>query len=163
MKEKISLYEYLNFVLIGLIFTGCYVFICKDTELIKTIFEKIEALSLGIEVVITFILFGFIYEIGFIINRIGSIVIEPVFKNLKLIEFKNDYKLFNERKKDYPIMGELSREFALARSQISMFIILLVISLLKKQFILAVIFFLLTILFTISMRKQSKKIVDLMS
>lgn len=163
MKEKLSLYEYLNFVLIGLIFTGCCVLICKDTELIKTIFEEIKALSLGIEVVITFILFGLIYEIGFIINRIGSIVIEPVFKVLKVIKFKNDYKLFNERKKEYPIMEILSREFALARTQISMFFILVIISLLNKQFILAVIFSLFVILFTLSMRKHSKKIVDLMS
>lgn len=98
MKEKLSLYEYLNFVLIGLIFTGCCVLVLKDDEWVKTIFKEIKSLSLGIEVVITSILFGLIYEIGFIINRIGSIVIEPIFKKFKIIHFKNDYKLFNERK-----------------------------------------------------------------
>lgn len=163
MKEKLSLYEYLNFVLIGLIFTGCCVLVFRDDELIKTVFKEIRVLSLGIEVVITFILFGLIYEIGFIINRIGSIVIEPAFKKLKIIYFNNDYKLFNERKKEYPIMGILSREFALARTQISMFFILVIISLLNKQFIIAILFFLFVILFTLSMRKHSKKIVDLMS
>lgn len=163
MKEKLSLYEYLNFVLIGLIFTGCCVLVLKDDEWVKTIFKEIKSLSLGIEVVITFILFGLIYEIGFIINRIGSIVIEPIFKKIKIIHFKNDYKLFNERKKQYPIMEVLSREFALARTQISMFFILLVVSLLKQQFILSGVFFLLVLLFTLSMRKHSKKIVDLMS
>ena len=154
MKEKLSLYEYLNFVLIGLIFTGCCVLVLKDDEWVKTIFKEIKSLSLGIEVVITSILFGLIYEIGFIINRIGSIVIEPIFKK---------FKIFNERKKQYPIMEVLSREFALARTQISMFFILLVVSLLKQQFILSGVFFLLVLLFTLSMRKHSKKIVDLMS
>ncbi|MDE5985471.1 MAG: hypothetical protein K2H13_09480 [Eubacterium sp.] len=163
MKEKLSLYEYLNFVLIGLIFTGCCVLVFKDDELIKTIFKEIKTLSLGIEVVITFILFGLIYEIGFIINRLGSILIEPIFKKLKIIHFNNDYKLFNERKKEYPIMEVLSREFALSRTQISLFFILMVISLLNKQFIIAVVFFLFVILFTLSMRKHSKKIVDFMS
>lgn len=163
MKEKLSLYEYLNFVLIGLIFTGCCVLVFRDDELIKTVFKEIKVLSLGIEVVITFILFGLIYEIGFIINRIGSIVIEPAFKKFKIIHFNNDYKLFNERKKEYPIMEMLSREFALARTQISMFFILVIISLLNKQFIIAVVFLLFVILFALSMRKHSKKIVDLMS
>ena len=72
-------------------------------------------------------------------------------------------QIFNERKKQYPIMEVLSREFALARTQISMFFILLVVSLLKQQFILSGVFFLLVLLFTLSMRKHSKKIVDLMS
>lgn len=62
---------------------------------------------IGIEVVITFILFGLIYEIGFIINRIGSIVIEPIFKKFKIIHFKNDYKLFNERKKTISDYGSI--------------------------------------------------------
>lgn len=88
MKEKLSLYEYLNFVLIGLIFTGCCVLVLKDDEWVKTIFKEIKSLSLGIEVVITSILFGLIYEIGFIINRIGSIVIEPIFKKFKIIKIK---------------------------------------------------------------------------
>lgn len=163
MKEKLSLYEYLNFVLIGLIFAGCCVLICKDTEMIKTIFEEIKALSLGIEVVITFILFGLIYEIGFIINRIGSIMIEPILKKLKLVYFIDDYVLFNKRKKEYPIMNTLSREFALARTQISMFLILLLISLIEKQYLFTIVFALLIILFTLSMRKHSKKIVNLMN
>lgn len=60
-------------------------------------------------------------------------------------------------------MEVLSREFALARTQISMSFILLVVSLLKQQFILSGVFFLLVLLFTLSMRKHSKKIVDLMS
>lgn len=60
-------------------------------------------------------------------------------------------------------MEVLSREFALARTQISMFFILLVVSLLKQQFILSGVFFLLVLLFTLSMRKHSKKIVNLMS
>ena len=60
-------------------------------------------------------------------------------------------------------MEVLSLEFALARTQISMFFILLVVSLLKQQFILSGVFFLLVLLFTLSMRKHSKKIVNLMS
>lgn len=47
MKEKLSLYEYLNFVLIGLIFTGCCVLVFRDDELIKTVFKEIKVLSLG--------------------------------------------------------------------------------------------------------------------
>lgn len=163
MKEKLSLYEYLNFVLIGLIFTSCCVLVFRYDELVKTVFKGIQFFSLGIEVVITFALFGLIYEIGFIINRIGSIIIEPIFKKFKIINFNNDYKLFNERKREYPIMEVLSREFALARTQVSMFFILVVISLFNKQFIIAIVFFLFVILFTLSMRKHSKKIVDLMS
>ena len=75
-------------MLIGLIFTGCCVLVLKDDEWVKTIFKEIKSLSLGIEVVITSILFGLIYEIGFIINRIGSIVIEPIFKKFKIIKIK---------------------------------------------------------------------------
>ena len=163
MKPKFSIYQYLNFILTGLIFSGCTIIVFSKSIDNVTIIKSISDLSLGIETIIMFIMIGIIYEFGLIINRIGSILIEPVYKKLHFVKFNDDYKKFNEAKKDYPILDVLSREYALSRTQISLYLILAILSIIKHQWILLIIFLLLVLLFSISMFKHSKKIVNLMS
>ena len=163
MKPKFSIYQYLNFILTGLIFSGCTIVVFSKNVDDITLIKNISGLSLGIETIIVFIMIGIIYELGFIINRIGSILIEPIYKKLHFVKFNDDYKRFNEAKKDYPILDVLSREYALSRTQISLYLILAILSIIKHQWILLIIFLLLVLLFSISMFKHSKKIVNLMS
>ena len=163
MKPKFSIYQYLNFILTGLIFCGCTIVVFSKNVDDITLIKNISGLSLGIETIIVFIMIGIIYELGLIINRIGSILIEPIYKKLHFVKFNDDYKRFNEAKKDYPILDVLSREYALSRTQISLYLILAILSIIQHQWILLIIFLLLVLLFSISMFKHSKKIINLMS
>jgi hypothetical protein len=165
MDTKIPFYNLLNMFLIGLIFTGCCIVLFNEQVLcfIKSdIFKSIKEINVGFETVITISFFAVIYEIGFIINRIGSLIESLLKKCPVLLPFDNDYKKFSERKKEFPIMTTLSREYALSRTSISLFFLMTVISCFCYNWVFVAIMFLLTILFYFSMRKHASKIVELM-
>ena len=86
MEIKIPFYNILNMLLTGLVFSGCCVLI--DPDLAITIFknEIIYNLTAGPEIVITVCFFAITYEIGLIINRFGSLIIEYL---MKKINFKD--------------------------------------------------------------------------
>lgn len=162
MEIKLPLYDLLNRFLIGLVFIGCVFAInisCFKPYISKDYFET---LSVGPEIIITICIFAISYEVGFIINRIGSIALEPFLKKTHLISFNNDYKLFNKAKVKYPIMETLSREYALSRTSTTLFLLLTIIALVGEKKILSVIFVLFAIIFCLSCRKFAKKIVELM-
>ena len=100
--------------------------------------------------------------IGFVLNRAGSVFIEPVFKKLKIIPFNDDYKLYNDMSKEYPIMKVLSREYALSRTSSLLFALLFISSLFSGKKIYMMIFVLCTVMFVLSCRKHATKIVTLM-
>lgn len=163
MEIKIPFYNILNMLLTGLVFSGCYVLIDPDWAI--TIFknEIIHNLTAGPEIVITVCFFAITYEIGLIINRFGSLVIEYLMKKIPLIPFNDNYVLFNDKKKEYPIMDILSREYALSRTGISLFFILSIIALIRCRLILALVFFTVSIIYFFSCRKHASKIVKLMN
>ena len=162
MDNKIPFYNIVNMFLIGLIFVGCCIFIYFDTFVKVLNSYAIPEINFITEAIITISFLAIIYEIGYIINRIGSIVTEPILIKLKAIPFDDDYKKYNDCKKQYPILNVLSREYALARTSLTLFLILDVFALLHKQWILALVFLLIALLFGFSCRKHAKKIVNLM-
>ena len=162
MKIKLSLYQYLNFILTGLIFTSCVILIFDVDLHQELIIDSLSEFSFSIETVILFVFIGIVYEFGLIINRIGSIFIEPIYKKLHFIKFNINYKLYNERKDEYPILNDLSREYVLSRTQISLFLIVAVLSAVNQRWLFLCVTLLLVVLFSISMYKHSKKIVELM-
>lgn len=163
MEIKLPLYDILNIFLTGLVFIGGCVLLFSQyiIDLLKN--EIIKGLSAGPEIVITVCVFAIAYETGLIINRIGSTIIEPIFKKTKLIPFNDDYALFNEKKKQYPIMSTLSREYALSRTGIVLFLLLAVLALFSNIKLLSIPLLIIAIIFYISCRKHAGKIVKLMS
>lgn len=162
MGEKIPFYNLLNMFLTGLVFTGCNIFIFIDKIILFVNSNAIDVKKVGFETIITICFFAVIYEIGLIINRIGSVIIEPALKKTKLIPFNDDYKKFNELRKENPILEVLSREYALARSSATLFLILSIIGITQNKWIPVVVFIATTILFIFSARKHCIKITKLM-
>ena len=162
MNEKIPFYNLLNMFLIGLVFAGCNIlmFMAKIIPFANTNLTGIK--NIGFETVLTVFFFAVIYEIGLIINRIGSVIIEPILKKTKLIPFNNNYKKFNEVKKTNSIMDVLSMEYALARSTITLFFILSIVAMTQLKWILVLVFVGITVLFILSARKHCFKITELM-
>ena len=162
MEIKLPLYDLLNRFLVGLVFIGC-VFIINYSWF-KPYLKKeyFDALSTGPEILIIICVFAITYEIGLIINRISSVVFEPVLKKMHIIPFNQDYKRFNEIKKEYPIIDTLSREYALSRTSLSLFVMLTVIALCGENKILSIPFIILAFVFLLSLRKYGGRIVELM-
>ena len=163
METKIPLYNILNMFLTGSVFLGCILIIyieTIDSFINSDIFLHLMTLP---EAVLILISFSMVYEIGLILNRIGSVLIEPFLIKFNLIPFDNHYKLFQEKKKIYRILETLSREYALTRTGIGEFIILVLISFVNCKYILTGVFFCITFVFFLSCNKHTKKIVELMN
>ncbi len=162
MEIKVPFYNIVNMLLTGFIFLGCSIIVFPQyaVQIIKSKFY--ENLETGSEIIFTVCILAVAYEIGLIINRVGSVVVEPFLKKTKLIAFNDDYILFNQKKKTFPIMSTLSREFALSRTSIALFLILAVIFCFNNYYKVTVICVLLTFVFYLSCRKHSAKIVELM-
>lgn len=162
LNEKIPFYNIINMLLIGFVFTGFIIilFFKNISVYIPNINDYIKGISF--ETIVTASCLAIIYEIGFIINRISSVITETILKHFKLIPFNNDYKKFNDRKKQYPIMEILSREYALSRNSLTLFLILMIISISIHNFKFSLLFFFITLLFYFSTRKHSTKIAELM-
>lgn len=80
MKEildKISSYNFFNYLLPGIVFS----YLLRETTTINIIQN---------DIVIGLFLY---YFVGLVVSRIGSVVIEPIFKKIKLVKF-SDYKDF---------------------------------------------------------------------
>lgn len=162
MEIKVPFYNILNMFLTGLVFIGGCLVIFQDFTVALFSNDIIENISAGPEIVITVCIFAVAYEVGLIINRIGSVIIEPFLKFIKLIPFNDNYALFNQKKKEYSIMRILSREYALSRTGIVLFLLLLILSFIEKKFFLTVIFTVITFIYLFSCRKHAGKIVELM-
>ena len=165
MDTKIPFYNLLNMFLTGLIFTGSCILLFNNEILyfIKSdYFKAIKEIKIGLETVITFSICAVIYETGFIINRIGSLLGSLLKKCPILLPFDNDYKKFNEKKILFPIMETLSREYALSRTSMTLFLILTIFNCCRWNWIFLIITLILTIIFYFSMRKHAGKIVGLM-
>ncbi|MDD5902412.1 MAG: hypothetical protein PUC58_03505 [Oscillospiraceae bacterium] len=162
MEIKIPFYNILNMFLTGLVFLGGCVIIFPEYTLAVFNNGIIKNLGTGPEIIITICAFAAAYEVGLIINRAGSVIIEPILKYIKLIPFNDNYVLFNEKKKEYPIMSTLSREYALSRTGIALFLALLILASIACEWTIAIACAVITLVYYLSCRKHSSKIVELM-
>ncbi len=162
MEIKIPLYNLLNMFLTGLVFLGGILIIFPEYALAVLNNEVIKSLGTGPEIVITVSVFATAYETGQIINRIGSVSAEKFLKWLKLIPFNDDYALFNSKKKQYAVMSVLSREYALSRTGIALFFILLIFAIIAHKWPIVIACAVITFIYFLSCRKHSAKIVELM-
>lgn len=162
MEIKIPFYNILNMFLTGLVFLGGCVIIFPDTAVTVLNSDIIKNLGAGPEIVVTVCTFAVAYEVGLIINRTGSVLLEDFLKWAKWIPFNDNYTLFNQKKKEYPIISTLSREYALSRTGIVLFLSLLILSAIKAKWSLAVICSVITGIYFFSCRKHAGKIVELM-
>ena len=158
---KMPLYNYLNVMMTGIVFIVFLVFI--DVEWSILILSSLFQYSHSFQsTIVSIFIILFIYEIGLIINRIGSVLVEWGFRKCGIFYFNDNYTLFNERKTKYPILEILSREYAVSRTSISLFAIIGIIYLYFGLCKWAMVSFLIMTLFILSARKYTKKIIDLM-
>lgn len=87
MQIKVPFYNLVNIFLTGLIFLGICVTIFPDVLLKLLKSEIMSSVNTGSEIILTTCTFAIAYEIGLIINRIGSVILEPFLKKFKLIPF----------------------------------------------------------------------------
>lgn len=160
MEIKISTYDFLNKFILGLVFIGAVVLSYGNevSQFLET-YSEIKWNSI-ITTVFSVSALAIVYEIGILINRLGS-VLEDILRFFHFIPFNKDYKMFNDKKKEYPIMNVLSREYALSRNSVVLFLLISIVIFIRFAWY-GLIPLVIMLVFYYSCRKYSKKIVDLM-
>lgn len=112
-----------------------------------------------------FILAFLSYFIWLVISRIGSVIIEPLFRKIKIINFK-EYKDFIEASKVDEKLEVLSEQNNVFRTIISMFLIIILVKVYSNisiyynlcNFDFYIIYVILLIIFILAYRKQTNYI-----
>ena len=156
MDVKIPFYNITNIFLPGLVFTGSCILLFIDK--IKVIVNSISELSnTGLEILIIISSIGIAYEVGYIIFRLGAILIEPILK--KMFDLA-PYERFVAAKKAgaEQSLDMLSREYGYTRTRITLFILLSATTGLNSHWMLMVVCILCVVLFTLTVRGHIQKI-----
>ena len=116
MDVKIPLYNILNMFLTGFVFLAGIITLYPVTLIEVVTGEVFIKLSTVPEIVLLLCLIASSYEIGLILNRAGSVIIEPVLIKTKFLRFSENYSLYAEASKKTPMLNTISREYALSRT-----------------------------------------------
>ena len=81
MENKIPFYNILNMLLIGIVFSTLLCF--ADLSKITIFSNYLSLIKTDYLIIIVFI--ALMYEVGLVINRLSSVVLEPFLKFFKLI------------------------------------------------------------------------------
>ena len=124
MKDKVPFYNIVNMFFVGAVFSLCLAILFCDYIPFEWIKENAKLLS-DWNIFISAILLIAMYELGFIINRMGSVIIEPVYRGGKRKKFKiwpkDDYGIdVSEIEQINPRFQSMVTELILMRSHIMM-------------------------------------------
>lgn len=148
--EKLSSYHLLNYIIPGSIFS---IFVSEYFAI------SLEKYNIAEQIVI-------FYFLGLIISRIGSLLFEPLYKKLKIVEYSFNKDYYLAEKKD-ELIHSLLEVNNLYRTCIAMLALILLCFPAKclynkfaipKSFVLIIIILLLLIIFSLSYRKQTNAI-----
>lgn len=159
MEIKISTYDFFNKFILGLVLIGLLIILFSDKINISIgDYQNIKENKIILTVFYVAAL-AIVYEVGIIVNRLGSLL-EDFLIICHFIKFNKDYKKFNDKRKDYPILTILSREYALSRNSIVLFLIITILVFIRFAWY-GLIPLVIMFVFYYSCRKYAKKIVDL--
>lgn len=157
MKDKIPFYNIVNMFFVGAVSLLFLVVLLWNDISMDWIKRNAELLS-DWSVLVSIILLIAAYEIGFIINRLGSIVIEPILIRMKIWprqKYKIDISEISEHNRKFQSM---ILELNLMRSHIMMCLLLLIISLIVAKWWFCLVFVALSVIFIFGGQKHNAKI-----
>ena len=132
MEIKVPFYNVVNIFLPGLVLIGSCVLLFLD-EVEALVIKITDIGSAGLEVLVTVSLFAIAYEVGYILFRLGSVLVEPIHKKAFKWEYSDFIKAGKTNEKAYDKLEMLSREYGFARTQIILFIVLVVLTIIQSQ------------------------------
>ena len=157
MKDKIPFYNIVNMFFVGAVFTFFSVLLLYEQIPIDKIITYSDFLS-DWSVIIGVVLLVIMFELGFIINRLGSIIVAPILSKLKIWQkdpYGIDVSKISQRNQKFQSM---ITELVLMRSHVMMFIILFVMSLICSKYILSIFFATMIVVFILGGKKHNDKI-----
>ena len=155
MKDKIPFYNIVNMFFVGAVFSMISVTLFEDRINIQ---QEHLTLAKDWSVIVSALLIIAMYEVGFIINRLSSIIVAPLLSKLKIWP-KGKYDIdISEISQSYSKFQAMITELVLMRSHIMMYFILTAVAVILHRYMLSSIFMLLVIIFVLAGRKHNTKI-----
>ena len=157
MKGKIPFYNIVNMFFVGcvfVIFTIPFFIGAIDLDATKK-YSEIMSNWTGI---ISVAAIAAMFEIGFIINRLGSIIIEPLYVILKIWPREKYDAKISEISQSNAKFQSMITELNLMRSHIMICLIILITALFLGKFLYALSMFALICIFSFGGRKHNTKI-----
>ena len=158
MKEKIPFYNIVNMFFVGSVFIFIVAVLFhgqfKTIDLSAPIFSFLKDWS----IVISAILLIAMYEVGFVLNRASSVIIEPILTKTKIwpkYQYDKDVSEISEKNSKFQSM---ITELVLMRTHILLYIIIAALSLFSPYKWFALLCVALVILFVLAGRKHNSKV-----
>ena len=157
MKEKIPYYNIVNMFFVGSVFSLCLAFLMHEDIPFDWLEEHADILS-DWSLLISAVLLVAMYELGFIINRMGSIIIAPILEKTKIWK-KDEYDIdVSELSSKNAKFQAMITELVLMRSHIMMCVLLVTMAVCKKYWSLSFVFVSMILVFVFGGMKHNSKI-----
>ena len=158
MKDKIPFYNIVNMFFVGSVFTFHIGMLFHKQLDSVDLSSPFFAFAKDWSVVVSSVLLIAMYEIGFILNRASSVIIEPILTRTKIWP-KNQYdKDISEISKDNPKFQSMITDLVLMRTHIFLYFIAAVLSLFSAYKWVAIACSILIVIFVLAGRKHNAKI-----
>ena len=158
MKDKIPFYNIVNMFFVGSVFTFIIAVLFHDHFKSIDLSSPIFIFSKDWSVVISTALLIAMYEIGFILNRASSVIIEPILVKTGIWPRYRYDKDVSEISKNNSKFQSMITELVLMRTHILLYFIVAILSLFSSYKWFSLICGLLILLFILAGQKHNSKI-----
>jgi len=158
METKVPYYSIVNIFLPGLVLTGiCGLLFFNEIRALADMVTELG--NTGLEVLVTVSLFAVTYKVGYIIFRVGAIIVEPILKKMfGWADYKDFIAAGKTSETAYEKLEMLSREYGYARTQITLCVTIVVLAIIRGEWWLIVCGVLCAVLFVFTAHGYMKKI-----
>lgn len=157
MKDKVPFYEIVNMFFVGSVFSLLVVLLYFDSLPLELLRENLTLFS-DWTFLISAVLLIAMYEVGFIINKAGSVIVTPILSKMKIWP-RDEYHIdVSEISMKNAKFQSMITELVLVRSHIMMFLVLTAVAFRNNKDIYAVTFIVLTVVFVLAGRKHNARI-----
>ena len=157
MSEKIPVYHIINMFFVGAVFTLLLTAICFQHIPLEWLKENSDFLS-DWAVMISAAIFIVMFEVGFIINRMGAVLIAPLYSKLSIWPREKYDADISELEQQNPRVQAMVTELTLMRSHIMISILLIIPVVLCIKWYWVGINILAVVIFTLGGRRHNEKI-----
>ena len=155
MKEKVPFYEVANMFFTGAAFTVVLILIVFDHPDFNNRMSEIISSFKDLSVVMSAAVLVAMYEIGFILNKIGSVLLGKSLEKLKIWPRESYGISVSQLEEKNSKFKSLNTELHVTRTHIIMYLILSIISLFFKKWILLVVFLSIAAIFLFAGRRTN--------
>ncbi|MGN0653577.1 MAG: hypothetical protein ACI4KD_01510 [Oscillospiraceae bacterium] len=155
MKEKVPFYEVANMFFTGAAFSVILILIIADNPSFNSRMSELLILFKDLSVVVSAALLVAMYEIGFILNKIGSVLLGKLLEKSMIWPRENYDISVSQLEEKNSKFKSLNIELHVTRTHIIMYLILCIVSLFFKKWILSAIFLIIGIILLFAGRRTN--------